>query len=108
MTQLTKQVNIYELNGRKHLSLALGFCVIMLALVYLYLINARIYEGYVMAQTFSAIGEKRAGLQSLEAEYLIKVGDVGVESLAHLGFVQGEAKFLRVPGGMAMADSYVR
>jgi hypothetical protein len=108
MTQLKKQVNIYELNGRKHLSLVLGFCVIVLALVYLYLINARIYEGYVMTQTFSALGEKRAGLQSLESDYLAKVGDTGVESSAHLGFVQGEAKFLRVSSGMAMADVFVR
>ena len=101
-------MNIRELNGRKHLSLVLCFCVVTLALVYLYLINARIYEGYVISQTLSSLGEGRAHLQLLEADYLSRIGNIDTEAPAHLGFVRAEAKFLRVPSGMAMADVFVR
>lgn len=108
MTQLSKQVNIYELNGRKHLSLILGFCVVLLALTYLYLINARVYEGYKIAQISDILSEGRVSLQSLESAYLSRTGDIGREALAHLGFVSAEVKFLRVPSGMAMADSHIQ
>ena len=109
MTKFLKKANIeiQELNNRAYLTYLFGALTLALAFTYIYFMNALVYERYQMGQIGMMAAERRAELQQLESNYILKLAELDSGTPAKLGLIVANAKFVRVPSGMAMAGSKI-
>jgi hypothetical protein len=110
MTRLIRQANIEirELNNQAYSAYFLGALALALAFTYIYFMNALVYERYRMEKLGIASADRRVELQKLESEYILKLAELDAGTPAKLGLVAANAKFVRVPSGMAMAGRSIQ
>lgn len=110
MTKFIKKANIeiQELNNRAFLTYLLGALALVLAFTYIYLMNALVYERYRMDKLGAASAGRSVELQQMESKYVSKLAELDAATPAKLGLVAANAKFVRVPSGMAMANRSIQ